>query len=138
MSVDRPQPWCCVCRQTFADVRQLWEHVQTAHFGRRAKYGNRAALVDGIRFASQREARRYQQLRLLEQQGQIAVLELQRKFCLVVNGRHVCDYVCDFCYTRLTPPGGLVVEDAKGVKTPVYRLKKKLLLACYGIEIQEV
>lgn len=101
-----------------------------------SKYGNVRTEVAGIAFSSKREARRYQELRLYEKAGQISGLELQPRFDLSVNGVKVCTYVADFRYR--TADGKTVVEDAKGVKTAVYRLKKKLMIAIYEIEVEEV
>lgn len=103
----------------------------------RSKYGAKPTTVDGIRFASMAEARRYSELRLLEKAGEISGLELQPKFKLVVNGQHICTYIGDFRYRcKYTDP--LITEDVKGILTPVYRLKKKLVLALHGVEITEV
>lgn len=104
------------------------------------KYGAIPTEVDGIRFASRAEARRYGVLRLLEAAGEIADLELQPSFELVVNGVKVATYRADFRY-RDVATGETVVEDVKGGRatvTPVYRLKRRLVLALYGIEIKEV
>ena len=104
------------------------------------KYGAIRTEVDGITFASKAEARRYSQLRLLEQAGEIAYLELQPAYPLVVNGLSVGRYVADFRYLdRVT--GEWVTEDVKGgaaTKTAVYRLKAKLVKALYGITVAEV
>ncbi len=105
-----------------------------------AKYRNRRTEVDGVTFASKREARRYQELALMQKAGVISGLELQPRYPLVVNGVKVGTYVADFRY-RESPENGfllLVVEDAKGVRTPVFRLKAKLMKALHGIEIREV
>ena len=104
------------------------------------KYGNRRTEVDGLVFASAAEARRYGELRLLERAGRIAGLEVQPRYRLVVNGVLIGTYVGDFRYEEDTdaPDAAEVVEDVKGVRTPVYRLKKRLLWALYGIEIREV
>lgn len=98
------------------------------------KYSAQATEVDGIRFASKREARRYQELKLLEYAGGIGGLELQPRFPLVVNGVKVGVYVADFQYEE---NGEIVTEDCKGVRTQVYRLKAKLVRALYGIQIRE-
>lgn len=100
-----------------------------------SKYRAVPTEVDGIRFASKREAARYCSLRIMEEAGVIFGLELQPKFALVVKGVKICDYVADFAY--LNGDGKRVIEDAKGVKTPVYRLKKKLLKAIHDIEVLE-
>lgn len=107
----------------------------------RSKYGAKPTTVDGIRFASKAEARRYSELRMLERAGEIVKLELQPKFPLMHAGKKLATYIADF---RYVVPGYRpltdreVVEDVKGMKTPVYRLKKKMVEAQYGIEITEV
>lgn len=112
------------------------------------KYGNKKTQVGGITFDSKKEAARYQELVLLERAGEIRNLVLQPAFVLTVNGMKICSYKADFRYDQVQRDGlgmrmmgrGMtnVVEDVKGMKTPVYRLKKKLMKACHGIEIQEV
>jgi hypothetical protein len=110
--------------------------------GARSKYGAKPWVVDHLRFASKAEGTRYQELRLLEHAGQIRDLELQPAYPIRVRtpaGRDVAVlvYVADFRY-RAGPQGILTVEDVKGVRTPVYRLKKKLVEAQYGITITEI
>lgn len=83
-----------------------------------------------MRFASQAEYRRYLELKLFATN-----LELQPKFPIVVNNKKICTYVADFKY--LDDKGNEVIEDVKGVKTPVYKLKKKLVEALYPIKIIE-
>jgi dsDNA-binding SOS-regulon protein len=63
-----------------------------------SKYGAVRTEVDGISFASKKEARRYSELKLLERAGEIADLQLQPRFPLTVNGVRVCTYVADFQY----------------------------------------
>lgn len=125
---------------------------------RRQKYGNTKITVDGIQFDSKREAARYQELKLLERAGVISFLQRQTKFQLIPD-QHApsnavytkgprkgqrkpgkllekeCSYIADFCYIQ---NGETVVEDAKGYRTEVYRIKKKLMLERYGIQIREV
>lgn len=93
--------------------------------------------VHGWCFDSRAEAVRYQELLLLGTAGELDNLELQPMFRFVVNGLHIATYRADFAY-RALPSGELVIEDVKGVKTPVYSLKKRLLRALFGIEIREV
>jgi hypothetical protein len=99
-----------------------------------SKYRNKKTEVDGIRFDSLKEARRYGQLKLMEQAGEISHLRLQVKFPIEVGGKKICTYIADFSYIR---SGKLTVEDCKGMKTPMYNLKKKLVLATYAIAIVE-
>lgn len=101
----------------------------------RSKYGAKRTTVDGITFASKREATAYVKLKALEKAGAISELTLQPKYTLEANGRQVCTYVGDF---QWFDKDGWHVGDAKGYRTPVYRLKKKLMLACYGIAIEEL
>lgn len=101
------------------------------------KYGNRKTVVEGITFDSQREADRYQELRLLERAGQIDSLTRQPKFSLDVNGVHVADYFADFQY-RDSASGRWIIEDSKGMRTRVYIIKRKLVKAIHNVEIVEV
>ena len=102
----------------------------------KSKYRAKRTEVDGIMFASGKEARRYVELKALERAGEIVNLELQPSFEIVINEVKICTYKADFKYVKL---GALteVVEDVKGFLTPVYRLKKKLMKAWHGIEIKE-
>ena len=84
------------------------------------------------------EARRYEQLKDMEQRGYIGNLELQPRYPLTVKGAKVGTYIADFRYRALGVGPREVVEDVKGVLTPVYRLKKKMVEAQYGITIVEV
>lgn len=103
---------------------------------RKNKFGAKKNELDGIKFDSRKEARRYRELTLLAATGELTGLKLQVPFEIIVNGQKVCTYRADFTYTDKS--GQFVVEDAKGYKTPEYRLKKKLVNACHGIEIKEV
>lgn len=104
---------------------------------RRNKYGvspKEDRTVDGIVFASKREATRYGELKILVREGEITGLILQPRFDIVVNGRRIGFYKADFQYET---PDGTVTEDVKGFKTAIYSLKKRLVKAIYGIEITE-
>ena len=100
------------------------------------KYNATKVVVDGHRFDSAAEGRRYATLMALERAGKIAELELQPRFPCVVGGITVCSYNGDFRYRR---DGVTVVEDVKGVRTALYRLKRKLAEACHpGLVITEI
>jgi hypothetical protein len=105
-----------------------------------SKYNAIKTEIDGRVFASRAEARRYSELCLLEHAEDIADritgLECQPIYQLFINKKHICNYIADFRYT--TYSGAVIVEDVKGVKTPVYRLKKKMVEAAYNIKITEV
>lgn len=104
----------------------------------RNKFGAKRTVLDNITFASKAEAQRYSDLKMLARINEIAELELQPSFDLVVNGLLVCRYVADFRY-RETATGKVVVEDVKSTptRTPEYRIKRKLMAACHGIEVLE-
>lgn len=101
------------------------------------KYRNEWTEVGGLRFQSKKEAKRYAELRLLLKAGEISELTLQPKIACVVNGTHVCNYFADFSFIDKRT-SAKITEDVKGLKTPVYKLKRKLVRACTGIEIAEV
>ncbi len=121
---------------------------------RKSKYANTKIEVDGIVFDSKKEAKRYQELKLLEDRGEIKNLQRQVKYILVPKqteeptvtkagktkpGKVIereCAYVADFVYED--PVRGLVVEDTKGFRTPDYVIKRKLMLYLHGIRISEI
>lgn len=98
------------------------------------KYRNQPEEINGIKFASKKEAKRYGELGFLVKAKVITNLELQPRYPIVINGVKVTTYVADFRYVE---DGKTVVEDTKGYKTDIYKLKKKLMSAVHGIEIQE-
>lgn len=102
---------------------------------RRSKYGNKKTIIDGITFASKKEAARYLVLKEQEEAGLISQLRLQVSHSLKVNKKLICRYIADFVYVDAN--GQEIVEDVKGRITPVYALKKKLMDACLGIQILE-
>ena len=105
----------------------------------RPKYKNKKTIVDGKVFDSQKEARRYKQLKILEKQGLILGLRLQVKYELIPKqkGERACNYIADFVYIDVQNDE-VVVEDVKGFRTPDYKIKRKLMLYIYGLRITEV
>lgn len=101
------------------------------------KYRNKKTEVDGYTFDSKKEAARYVELKYLETEGVITGLTLQPKYHCTVNNKKVCTYVADFEYTT-TADMKMHVEDVKGFKTDVYKLKKKLVEALYNLTIEEI
>jgi hypothetical protein len=95
------------------------------------KYSNKKITVDSVTFDSKKEARRYVELKILQMIGAIEKLELQPRFELqpefVKNDeKHKkIEYIADFKYFN-KETNEIVVEDVKGHKTQVYRIKKKL------------
>lgn len=115
------------------DAREYLELL--AQQARPSKYKAKPTEVDGILFASKGEAHRYRQLCLRLRAGEISDLELQPRYPLVVNGVNVGTYVADFRYVE---NGTVVTEDYKGFRTPLFKMKAKLVRALYGIVVQEV
>lgn len=109
------------------------------------KYNNQKPIFNGHKFDSNRELQRYKILLFAEKSGKIKNLERQVKFILIPtqrdeNGKLLereVSYYADFVYTD-AKTGLLIVEDVKGVKTDAYIIKRKLMLALYGIQIKEV
>lgn len=100
-----------------------------------SKHRNVRTMVGQITFASKLEASRFVELKTLQQAGEISGLKLQVPFNIAVGGLPICKYVADFTYTDKT--GALVVEDAKGRLTDVYKLKRRLMRVVFWIEIRE-
>lgn len=99
-----------------------------------SKYHAVPVEIDGVRFASKKEAKRFQDLKLLERAGQIRGLELQPVYPVFINHVEIFKYRGDFQYIE---NGVKVLEDCKGFKTDIYRLKKRGVEAYYGIKITE-
>ena len=101
-----------------------------------AKYNNTKTTIDGIKFDSKKESARYSELRLLLKSGLIRELELQPRFEIqpgyVKNGKKIrkIEYVADFKYFDVEKMA-YIVEDVKGMKTEIYKLKKKLVEYVY-------
>ena len=104
---------------------------------RRSKFGNVKVVADGIRFDSKSEATHYLRLRELARAGRITELTVHPVFKLAVNGYPICRYIADFSFVAVST-GQRIVQDVKGYATQTYRLKKRLLRAIQGIEIQEI
>ena len=106
------------------------------------KYRAKKQVVDGITFASQAEARRYRELKILQQSGKVSDLQMQVPFVLapavLIRGANrkspALRYVADFVFLR---DGAWVIEDVKGALTQAYRIKRHLM-AVHGLHITEV
>jgi len=136
--------------QSEREIRQNRHRAQAVTFAdkrataTRSKYNAKPTTVDGIRFASKAEARRYGELKLLERAGEIRNLELQPLYPIIINsapvkirskgypnGRDVV-YIGDFRYFS---GNKTIVEDVKGADTPVSRLKRALVEAIYSVRV---
>lgn len=123
-----------------------------------SKYRNQRTTVNGITFDSRREAKRYCELAVLERAGVIQNLQMQKTFTLVPEQREEpterykkgihkgewkpgkliekqIAYIADFVYKQ---NGEMIVEDAKGLRTKEYIIKRKLMLYIHNIRIKEV
>lgn len=101
----------------------------------KSKYKNKLTEVDGIKFDSIKEAKRYVDLKKLLKAGQIAFLKLQVEYELNPGGTYSYKYVADFTYTEAD--GRQIVEDAKGYVTKEFARKKRLMKKVHGIDILE-
>ncbi len=119
-------------RLAAADAR----HLLKAGVAKPGKYKNKRIECDGYLFDSQAECDYYLGLKLRLRSGDIRDLELQPRYPLHVNGELVGTYVGDFRF--VDGAGFLRLQDVKGVRTAVYRLKKKLVKAIYGVDVEEV
>lgn len=122
------------------------------------KYKNQKIKVDGMTFDSKKEAKRYQELSLLQNAGEISGLQTQVRYVLIPAQREVseevytkgankgkykpgkllereCTYVADFVYYK---DGEVVVEDTKGFRTKDYIIKRKLMLYVHHIRLKEI
>jgi len=120
-----------------------------------SKYHSKKVIIDGETFDSKKEARRYIELLMLQKSGRISGLQRQTKFVLVpaqyepettgprggkIKGKLLereVAYYADFVYFD-EEEKDLVIEDAKGVRTPEYIIKRKLMLWLKGYRIREV
>ena len=99
---------------------------------RRNKFRAKPTVVDGIRFDSKRESQHYTYLKSLVAAGEISDLALQPSYDIVINGQKICKVKLDFSYMK---DGEFIVEDVKGMDTPMSRLKRKLVKACHDIDV---
>ena len=107
----------------------------------RNKYGSKKIEENGEKFDSKLEYRRWCELAMLEKAGVISELKRQVPFIIAPSVKF-CDekralpsmkYIADFTYME---NGVLVVEDAKGVQTPDFRIKRRLMITVHGIQIR--
>lgn len=125
------------------------------NYGTGSKYHAKKVSIQGEVFDSKKEARRFLELQMLEKAGRISGLQRQKKFVLVpaqyepettgprggkIKGKLLereVAYYADFVYFD-EEEKDFVIEDAKGVRTPEYVIKRKLLLWLKGYRIREV
>lgn len=98
------------------------------------KYRAKRCQIDGIKFDSLAEGRRYSLLKLMQENGHISDLECHPKYDFHIDGQKICTYIADFRYFDKRTHCR-TVEDVKGVKTAAFQIKRKLMRAINGIEI---
>jgi hypothetical protein len=108
--------------------------------GRAHKYGAKRETIDGVNFDSRREAKRYQELKLMLRAGEIHDLRLQPRYPLFFGGTPIktptgrtAAYIADFEY--ITREGTLKVEDVKGYDNKLGQFKRAVFTAIYKIEV---
>lgn len=96
------------------------------------KFNARPTILDGIRFASKKESRRYEELKQLQNDKEVLFFLRQTPFHLPANLKYICDFTVFWSNNIVT------FEDVKGFRTDQYKLKKKLIEHHYPISISEI
>lgn len=109
----------------------------------RQKYGNEKVEDGGLKFDSKAEYRRWAYLCMLQKAKEITELRMQREFEIIPaqvtpSGKKVRATVYRADFTYRNKAGDLVIEDVKGAVTPEFRIKRKLMLQVFGVEVQEI
>jgi hypothetical protein len=101
-----------------------------------SKYNNKKTIINGITFDSKKEADRYAFLTRRATIGEVVDIHLQVPFVFALEGKKMFTYKADFVYFDKLA-NELIVEDVKGFRTPIYKLKKKLIESQHKIKITE-
>jgi len=96
------------------------------------KFKAKPTETDGIKFSSKKEAKRYNNLKMLKNIGEVLFFLRQVPFHLPGGVKYVCDFLIFWTNGQVT------IEDVKGFKTESYKAKKKMVEAIYPITILEV
>lgn len=105
---------------------------------KKSKYGNRKTVLDGLTFDSKAEANYYANLKIREKAGEVSGVELQRPFPLLgPTGTLMATYKADFAFWDHTEDRFRVI-DVKGFVTKEFRLKRKMMKALLGIDVEVV
>lgn len=123
-------------KMTPAEYRDFMEKRKKAESSKYKAIPTETA--DGQKFKSMLEANFYNRQWVLMKAGEVVKIEREVRYELVVNGIFIAAYLLDFRITMLN--GRIRYIDCKSIptKTPLYLMKKQLMLALYGIEIEEV
>ncbi len=87
---------------------------------------------EGIKFASKKELKRYKELQVLQRCGEVLFFLRQVPLRLAGGVKYICDYLVFWANEDVT------FEDVKGMRTPMYTVKKKLVESTYPIKIKEI
>lgn len=120
-------------------AKQYQEWAQKKEAAKTSRYkGIPTQTADGQKFRSHVEAHYYNRCLILQKTGEIVLIEREVRYELVVNGVFVCTYFLDFRITYKDDRVEHVDTKSEATLTPIYRIKKQLMLACHGIELIEV
>lgn len=109
--------------------------VQVVYIPPKRKYRNQPIEIDGEKFHSKLEAKHYHQLKLREKAGEIKDLARQPVYLLEANGCKIGKYTADFKFFDIAQDK-FVVVDSKGFDTDASKLRRKIVEALYGIEVE--
>ena len=142
VSLRTKDSYLCAAHQADADNKRKFSTPETPAEPKAHKYHAIPTMVDGIRFDSKREAEHYQDLRLMAKAGVIRDLHLQPCYALIIvstTGEYhiVGEYRADFQFFDIEQ-NRVRVQDIKGVDTPLSRLKRKIVKARDGIDVEIV
>ena len=109
----------------------------------RSKYGAIKTTIDGIKFDSKKEGSRYSELKLMQTIGIVKSFELQPSFILHEgykrkDGKKIRPIVYKADFGVVYADGHIEIEDVKGILTPLFKLKRKLLEAKYDLILKIV
>lgn len=133
---------CLTKKQLRAEAAALVSALGKSKRRRANKYNAVRTIIDGVSFHSKREASAWSYLKIRERAGEIRDLKRQVPFKLCAYGKngepvYCTTYVADFQYFDVKQVRE-IVSDAKGVKTALFSIKAKMMLACHGIEVELV
>lgn len=130
-------------KQHSMSVTEFREHAKSERAkndtATRSKYGNKHVKIGGHSFDSKKEAERFGLNKIRVKAKDLIRFDIHVRFPLIVNKILVCTYEADF--VEYKPDGTKDIVDVKSDATrviPLYKVKKKLMEACYGIKIKEV
>ena len=117
-----------------SDAKRMGRRVPEQPYAKKPnKYRNKIAYVDGIKFHSEKERDYWLVLKNRELHDEISELERQVEYALVVHGVLIARYFADFRYVE---KGSRHVVDTKGFRTKEFEMKRKLMKACYSIDVE--